>query len=94
MAVYVVTWNINKAGTAYDEARAAFLKHLERYDNVKDDSLETVRWVSTTIAAGQLSDDLRQKLDDNDRLFVSQLFADRYAGWLAKSVWEWIRVRL
>lgn len=94
MAVYVVTWNINKAGAAYNEARTAFLKHLGRYENVKDDSLETVRWVSTTNTANQLSEDLRQKLDDNDRLFVSQVFADRYAGWLNKAVWEWIQARL
>lgn len=36
MAVYVVTWNLNKEGAAYTAARATFLKHLAKYDNTQD----------------------------------------------------------
>ncbi|WP_295943407.1 hypothetical protein [uncultured Xanthomonas sp.] len=94
MAVYVVTWNLNKERSNYDAARRQFIQHLERYPNKQDVGLESVRWVQSTGTAQQLSDDLRQKLDNNDRLFVSKLSADQYAGWLAKDVWEWINSRL
>lgn len=94
MAVYVVTWNLNKERSNYDAARRQFIQHLERYPNTQDSGLESVRWVQSTGTAQQLSDDLRQKLDNNDRLFVSKLSADQYAGWLAKDVWDWIRSRL
>ncbi|PPU76337.1 hypothetical protein ACCQ13_06285 [Xanthomonas sp. NCPPB 1638] len=94
MAVYVVTWNLNKERSNYDAARRQFIQHLERYANTQDSGLESVRWMQSTGTAQQLSDDLRQKLDNNDRLFVSKLSVDQYAGWLAKDVWDWIRPRL
>lgn len=93
MTVYVVTWNLNKERGNYDAARRGFVEHLERYDNVKDGGLESVRFISTTSSAQQVSDFLRQKLDENDRVFVSQLVKKTYAGWLSKSVWEWISAR-
>ncbi|OYU14922.1 MAG: hypothetical protein CFE37_08560 [Alphaproteobacteria bacterium PA4] len=93
MAIYVVTWNLNKEGAPYTIARANFLKHLAKYDNTEDPRLETVRWISTNDSAQQVSDYLRQKLDDNDRLFVSKVFPGNRAGWLAKSVWTWIESR-
>lgn len=30
MAVYVVTWNLNKERSNYDAARRQFIQHLER----------------------------------------------------------------
>ncbi|MEA9911603.1 hypothetical protein VDG39_02410 [Xanthomonas campestris pv. raphani] len=94
MAVYVVTWNLNKERSNYDAARRQFIQHLERYPNTKDDGLESVRWVQSSGTANQLRDDLRQKLDDNDRLFVSKLAANQYAGWLNTAVWDWVTSRL
>ncbi|HDS1832072.1 TPA: hypothetical protein QEM92_002720 [Stenotrophomonas maltophilia] len=94
MAVYVVTWNLNKERSNYDAARRQFIQHLERYHNTQDDGLESVRWVQSSGTAEQLSDDLRQKLDGNDRLFVSKLTADQYAGWLNMPIWDWVRSRL
>ena len=94
MAVYVVTWNLNKEGTAYQQARTAFLNHLAKYDNTKDSQLERVRWVCTTGTASEVSDYLRQKLDSNDRLFVSKVNSDAKSGWLDKAVWDWINQRL
>ncbi len=36
MAVYVVTWNLNKERSNYDAARRQFIQHLERHPNVQD----------------------------------------------------------
>lgn len=94
MAVYIVTWNINKAGASYNAARDIFLGHLANCDNTSDPSLETVRFVSTTITADELSNYLQQKLDKNDRLFVSRLDSGRHQGWLGRETWDWINARL
>lgn len=94
MAVYVVTWNLNLERLNYAQARQAFVQHLERYQNVKDSGLETVRWISTTETADQIDADLRQKLDSNDRLFVSRLNTGQYQGWLSKEIWDWINARM
>lgn len=94
MAVYVVTWNLNKERANYDTARREFITHLEKMENTKDSGLESVRFVSTTSSAQGVSDYLRQKMDDNDRLFVSRVFRGENAGWLDKTVWAWINARI
>ncbi|MDT4818089.1 hypothetical protein FQZ97_511770 [compost metagenome] len=94
MTVYVVTWNLNKERNNYDAARRAFLQHLERYDHTKDGGLESVRWISTTGTADQVLEDLRAKLDANDRVFLSQVARGNHQGWLSQQVWDWINARI
>lgn len=94
MSVYVVTWNLNKERSNYDEARRIFVSHLEQFENKKDPALETVRWISTTRTATDVDAYLREKLDGNDRLFVSKLNSGEHQGWLDKDVWTWINARL
>jgi len=94
MSVYIVTWNLNKERTNYAQARKDFIAHLDNnYQNISDPGLESVRFLSTTNTATQISDKLREKLDANDRLFVSKLNSGNHAGWLRKSVWDWINQR-
>lgn len=94
MSIYMVTWNLNSEGIGYDQARRAFLKHLERYDNMRDSGLDSVRWISTGADAYELEADLRLKLDTTDRLFVTHLVSGHYQGWLDPEVWNWIDARL
>lgn len=91
MAVYVVTWDLNGEKPNYDSARAAFVRHLEKYDNISDRGLDSVRFVSSTDDATTIRDFLRQKLDDTDRIFISKLRRGERDGWLSKNVWDWIR---
>ena len=92
MAVYVVTWNLNRERANYDAARKAFVDHLDRYENIAD-RLDSTRWVKTDLTAHQLSKDLQSKMDSNDRLFVCKVNATQRAGWLSKKVWEWLQAR-
>ncbi|AZC51338.1 MULTISPECIES: hypothetical protein [Pseudomonas] len=94
MSVFLVTWNLNKERSNYDQARQAFIQHLERYQNVKDPGLESVRWISSNATAAQIDEDLRLKLDSNDRIFITKLNNREYQGWLNKDVWTWIDTRL
>ena len=94
MAVFVVTWNINREKSNYAQARDAFIKQLETYENKKDLGLETVRFISTASNADAISEKLRQKLDDNDRLVVSKMNSNQHQGWLSRDVWEWINARM
>lgn len=90
MGVFVVTWNLNRERANYAAARAEFIKHLERHQNIGESGLESVRWIHSNLTAQQLSDDLRAKLDDNDRIFVSKLASGTYAGWLNQATGNWI----
>lgn len=93
MAVFVVTWNINREKSNYNSARAEFVKLLDTYSNVSDPGLESVRWIETDKSASDISQHLRTKLDDNDRIFISKVSPGARAGWLSKTVWDWIDKR-
>lgn len=94
MAVFVVTWNLNKERANYAVARAEFIKHLERYSNTKDAGLESVRWIESSATADAVCADLRTKLDGNDRIFLSQIQHGSHQGWTRQEVWDWINARL
>jgi hypothetical protein len=94
MGVYVVTWNLNRERSNYDQARRDFVSHLEKLDNKADPGLESTRFVSTTSTPDQLDLYLRQKMDGNDRLFLTILSRGGHQGWLKQDVWDWINARL
>jgi len=93
MAVFVVTWNLNREGANYDARRTALLNQIGRYQNASDPGLESVRWVAADTAE-KLCGDLMQRLDKNDRIFVCQLHRGAYQGFLSQPVWDWINPRL
>jgi hypothetical protein len=94
MSVYVVTWDLNRAKPNYSEARTAFISHLQNYQHIKDGGLDSVWFISTQQSANQIDSYLRQRLDDNDRLFVSLLRLGEHQGWLEQAVWDWINARV
>lgn len=94
MGVYLVTWDINKARQNYAQARQALITHLERYDHIKDQGLDSVWFISGDSTADQIDADVRTKLDNNDRLVVTRLVSGQHQGWLDPSVWKWINARL
>jgi hypothetical protein len=94
MSVYLVTWDLNKEKPNYTDARAKFLARINQYENASDARLDSVRFVSTTQSAEQLSDSLRTALDNDDRIIVTKLVTGSHEGWLATDVWSWINARL
>jgi hypothetical protein len=93
MAVYIVTWDLNQEAN-YPAKRTTFIAHLERYENIRDAGLDSVRFIWTSSSAEQVSKDLQAKLDNNDRIIVTQLAQGGYYGRLTKDVWDWISARL
>lgn len=94
MSVYLVTWDLNHEKPNYAQARANFIAQLEGFEHTKDAGLDSVWFVSTAWSADQTSAHLRKKMDDNDKLVVTQLKAGEHQGWLTQSVWTWINARL
>ena len=94
MNVHLVVWVMNEDKPDYDAAWAAFVAHLDRYESVGDPELESIRFVSTPLSAGQVSADLSTKLDGRDKLIVAQVMEGTYCGWLSKNVWDWTEARV
>jgi hypothetical protein len=94
MAVYVVTWDLNKEKPNYAAARAAFISRLEVYENKRESGLDSVRFISTTDSANEIVDYLQGRLDSNDCLVVSKLKSGEHQGLLTQGAWDWIEVRV
>jgi len=95
MAVFLVTWNLNKEGAAYNAARDQLVARLANYDNVYDGQrLDTVCFISTMKTAADVYADLGQVLDQNDRVVITQMRAGSTVGWLSGYMTDWINARL
>lgn len=94
MNVHLVVWVMNEEKPDHDAAHAAFVAHLDRYESVGDPDLESIRFVATPLTAGQVTADLRTRLDASDKLIVAQVMEGTYCGWLHKDVWAWTEARV
>lgn len=94
MAVYMVTWNLNKEKKNYAAARKKLIAVLSEFDAVYDTDLETVWFVSTNQNANSIAAEIQPCLDANDRLFVTRLSDDQYQGWMLVKIWDWINARV
>lgn len=94
MNVHLVVWVLSEERPDYDEAWAAFVAHLDRYESVGDPELDSVRFVSTPLSAGEVTADLRTRLGPRDKLIVARVSEGSYCGWLHKDVWDWTEARV
>lgn len=94
MAVYLITWDLNKAKPNYAQARQTLITNLARYQHIKDQGLDSVWFISSNSSADQVNADVRTKMDDNDRLIVTKLVNGQHQGWLPQEVWQWINARI
>lgn len=95
MPVYLVTWNLNKEGAAYDKARQRFVGRLGGYQNAYDGKrLDTVCFISTPRPVDDIYNDLGQALDQNDRLVITRIEQGSFLGWLSADMAGWINARL
>lgn len=88
MAVYCVSYDLNKQGQNYN----ALYDELKMTDN--QHILGSTWLVSTRENATQLRDRLRQRLDNNDSLFISRVNSGEYDGWMPTECWTWLRARV
>ncbi|HEV7344280.1 MAG TPA: hypothetical protein VGN60_01420 [Devosia sp.] len=94
MAVYLVTWDLNRAQPDYNSARQRLVDHLSRYEHVRDSGLDSVWFISSAATADSLDAAIRKHMDNNDRLIVTKLVSGQHQGWLDPEVWKWIYARV
>lgn len=88
--VYLITYELNKPDKDYQSLYAA----LQNYEFIRDVNLDSVWFINSSATAEQISEYIRQHMDDSDRLFVTKLQSGGYDGWMHQNVWDWIRLRL
>ncbi|AWX56922.1 hypothetical protein AB432_018535 [Brevibacillus brevis] len=89
MAVYLITYDLNKSGQNYDKL----------YEQIKSCGawwhyLDSTWLVDSTLNATQIRDRMKNAMDDNDFCLVIKLTNENYQGWLPKKAWNWIHEHL
>lgn len=74
MAILLITYDLRQPGRDY----ATLHDYLKQFTYCK--GMESVWLLDTTIEAPAMRDNLRQLIDDNDRLFVTPI-AHGWAAW-------------
>jgi hypothetical protein len=88
--VFLITYDLNKTKD-YAQLYQA-LRTLGEWK--RDSDLDSVWFVSTPLTATAIYERLRPHVDADDRFFITQLHNGTHAGWLARTVWDWIEARL
>lgn len=95
--VYLVTWDLNKEGSSYSEARKELLDGINTFDVNYISSLDSVRFIATdNYTADELYRYLRTYIDDNDTLVVVKIEkgTSNHQGNIGKELWTWINDRI
>ena len=90
MSVLLVTYDLTAPGRDYDDLYKAIKSH-----NGWAHPMESVWFVSTQLTHIQLRDELKAKIDSNDKILVVDTTGDQ-AAWngLPPKVSEWIKKHL
>ncbi|MEK5167185.1 hypothetical protein NYE69_33425 [Paenibacillus sp. FSL R5-0527] len=84
MSVYVVSYNLNKAGQDYN----GLYEVLKSFGYCK--YLDSTWLIATNLTADQLWQRIQPHVDKNDRVLIIRV-TNEYSGWLPKPAWEWIK---
>ncbi len=94
MSVYLVTWDLNKEGVAYQNASEKLHGRLDKLQTIKHEGLDSVRFVETDMSAEQLYNYIAPGvLDGDDRIIVSHM-DDNHWGALSQEIWDWLNARI
>jgi hypothetical protein len=95
MSVYLITWDLNKEGIAYQNVSARLHARLDTLETIKHKDLDSVRFVSTSDSAEKLYNYIASGiLDANDKIIVSRMRGGENWGVISQEVWSWISARI
>ncbi|MEK4142133.1 hypothetical protein NST48_14350 [Paenibacillus sp. FSL M7-0547] len=86
MAVYLISYDLNKAGKNYDGV----------YQAIKDSStgvwwhyLDSTWIIKSNLTVKQVSDNIRAETDSDDHFIVIEVKNNKQ-GWLPKKAWDYL----
>lgn len=87
MAVYLITYDLNKPGQKYEDLHKA-IKSYGTWAHHLDST-----WIIETSSSLQVvADHLVNQIDNSDTLLVIEV-KNNYSGWMPKKFWEWMKNR-
>nr|DAK78468.1 MAG TPA: hypothetical protein [Caudoviricetes sp.] len=88
MAVYLISYDLNKSGKNYDGLYETIKSFGEWYH-----IMDSAWFITSSKSVKDISDILQQKIDSDDFLLVNKMTSEYY-GYLQKDIWPWIAERV
>lgn len=87
MAVYVISYDLNRPGQDYTELYKA-IKSYGTYSH----RLDSTWLIETSTPLNTISKHLLKNIDKNDNLLIIEV-KNNYAGWMPVVFWTWLKKR-
>ena len=86
MSLYIIAYDLNNPGKDYT-------KLFQSIESLGDalHIQKSVWLLKTDNNADSIVNFLRENMNDNDILFVSELNKNNYQGWMNRTYWEWLK---
>ncbi|AMA58057.1 hypothetical protein [Bradyrhizobium sp. CCGE-LA001] len=93
MALFLVTWDLNKQRANYTPARNNLISYLSNFSHIKDPGLNSVWFIEAHTTAADMVTKIEQHLHPSDRLFVTLLIRGQCEGYVSDTVVKWVNAR-
>lgn len=90
MKIYLVTYDLLKPGKDYNKLYSAIKSYSGYYLHILESTWLIAIPDGTYINADNITNTLRQNMDNSDRLMVTLITPNDTQGWLGKNVWDWL----
>lgn len=87
MAVYLITYDLNKTGQNYESLYEAIKKASS--NDVWMHYLDSTWIIKSDLSSKQIYDILKPSVDDNDLFLIIKVTNDYY-GWLPDGAWDYL----
>lgn len=87
MAVFLISYDLNRPGQKYDELFEA-IKSYGTWSH----RLDSTWLIETSKSLNTVSEHLLRHIDNNDNILIIEV-KDNYAGWMPKVFWTWLKNR-
>lgn len=83
--VYLITYDLNKAGQDYTSLYETIKSNCSAWAHC----LDSTWFIDTNKTEEQVRDALLKVMDKNDLLFITKI-SKPYKGWLTDDTWKWL----
>lgn len=87
--VYAVTYDLNKAGQNYPD----LYRKIQSLGQTHH-ALQNLWLINTNYGVDIIRDEIRKVIDENDSVFVMQLYKGSYSAWMSQEAHNWLEARL
>lgn len=86
---YIISYDLDNPGQRYDEIIKIITEKIST--GAWCHYLDSTYLLRSELTPSQMVEKLKPSLDNNDRMFISEIHPDNYGGWMDSEQWSYIK---